>query len=132
MNLSGVVRVSEATRNEPPLDDLTLCEVEAAAADLLGVCSQQGYEDAVAVLVEGAPRLVAEVRRLRQQITAVREALEVAAPWVNTYPVTSERQYDDKCAAIRQIAEAFALAAFARAIAKTARRGIPDPDPEAK
>lgn len=51
------------------LADLDL--VAAAAEDLRGMCSECGYREAVAVLVDATPALVDEIRQRRAQRQAV-------------------------------------------------------------
>jgi hypothetical protein len=60
-----------STENEA---DLGL--VADAAKDLRGMCSEHGYREAVAVLVDAVPALVAENEQLRAQRQAVLDYLD--------------------------------------------------------
>ncbi len=65
-------------------DRVDLEAIKSAAEDLRGVCSDQGYRDALAILINSTPALVAELAVLRAQRDATLAECDAAVAEYDT------------------------------------------------
>jgi len=108
-------------------DRVDLEAIKSAAEDLRGVCSDQGYRDALAILINSTPALVAELAVLRAQRDATLAECDAAvAEYDKAAAEATTRDADSPAAASRR---GLAGGAFLMATAVRAALGVqPEPD----